>query len=535
MPPKKPKKTKEELEAERLAEEAEAAKQAAIAAKKAAEEESKRKIEEAKLAEERRVTRAAEVSRLEEEYAKYLELLKDKQAQRQAESALQVCADETHTLAKFFFPYPARFCFYFYTPLQKSRFEWEKFRDPTDQPDASSERDMNTFLSIMLETKCESMTEMLGIVKNIEGIASAAEDSWFESFARKDVEAQARLHAYLGEFNSLVLEKIDQATASFLHSIKNHLNAKLELEVEELARGVSIGMWGSLQEGSTTRPARKSVQLEKMGLQFDIPKQVLQQNPFVHRVVKIPFDMFSGGAYAPIPTTNKLVLSDLLYIDILIPPALPYLLRAKKWLIQDSSEGEHGLRKVSYPSSVPCKFYIKVPEDLIMSDDVKVALWNSDSKEWAEDAVTDFQYSESTRLVQFLMSTVGMLAFVRNRNADFPYKRWSLGPARNSNDAVSEQRARFTLNTQRFEVVIDIVGSSCCLAKSFNKSVNSLVGVKMPPGVLLGKLQKRGVCIMPVDADLAAINSTLPEPLQVKVCPFKLFLHPCIFASRHLN
>ena len=91
MPPKKPKKTKEELEAERLAEEAEAAKQAAIAAKKAAEEESKRKIEEAKLAEERRVTRAAEVSRLEEEYAKYLELLKDKQAQRQAESALQVC------------------------------------------------------------------------------------------------------------------------------------------------------------------------------------------------------------------------------------------------------------------------------------------------------------------------------------------------------------------------------------------------------------------------------------------------------------
>ena len=88
MGPKK--KTKEELEAERLLEEAEAAKQAAIAAKKAAELEEKRRLEELRLAEERRVLRAAEVARLDEEYNKYLDRLKDKQAQRLAEQALLV-------------------------------------------------------------------------------------------------------------------------------------------------------------------------------------------------------------------------------------------------------------------------------------------------------------------------------------------------------------------------------------------------------------------------------------------------------------
>jgi len=379
---------------------------------------------------------------------------------------------------------------------------------------------MNTFLSIMAETKAESMSEMLGVVGNIERIAQAAEESWCNSFAKKDYAAQSRLHTYLGEFASLILDKVDQATAHLLHFVENHLNTKLELEIEESTNGVFVGMWASLQEGSSMRPGRKSVQLEKMGLQLDIPKQVLQQNPFVHRVVKVPIDMFTAGAYAHAPTSSKLLLSDLYYVDIIVPPPLPFSLRAKKWLIRDSTDGEHSLRKISYPSSVPCKFFIKVPEEVIMSDDVKVALWNPDTKEWAEDAVSDFQYSESTRLVQFLMSTVGLLAFVRSRTIDFPFKRWSLGPMRSSNSsdgAVPEQRARFTLHTQRFEVVIDVTGTSCCLAKAFNKAVTNLVGVKMAPGVLLGKLQKRGVCILPTDADLASINSTLPEPLVVKV------------------
>jgi hypothetical protein len=382
---------------------------------------------------------------------------------------------------------------------------------------------MNTFISLTMETKVETMSEMLDLVKRIQQLAAAVEDTWSDSYAKKDASAQAYAQSCLAEFSNLITEKVDQATVGYLHTVESQLNAKLELEVEECMSGVCVGMWGSLQEAGSLRPVRKAVQLEKMGLQLDIPKQVLQQSPFVHRVVKIPIDPFSLEAYTPSSSSHssnnphKLVLSDLIVIDILIPPPLPYSLRAKKWLIRDSGDAANSLRKSLYPSSVPCKVFIKVPDDLIMTDDVKVALWNPDMKEWVEDALTDFQYSESTRLVQFLMATTGAVAFVGSRLVDFPYKRWSLTPIRNSNDAVQEQRAQFTVQTQRFEVVIDIVGTQCSLAKAFNRSVASLVGVPMSPGVLLRTLQKRGVNLAPVDADLEALSEKNGIPIPSKV------------------
>ena len=86
----KPKKSKEEIEAEKAAEEAERAKQAAVAAKQAAIAAEKARLEELRLAEERRVQRQAEFVRLGEELAVYQDKLRDRQAARAAEDALLV-------------------------------------------------------------------------------------------------------------------------------------------------------------------------------------------------------------------------------------------------------------------------------------------------------------------------------------------------------------------------------------------------------------------------------------------------------------
>jgi len=90
MAPKKAKKTKEELEAERLAEEAERAKQDAIEKKKQAELEEKRRQEEIRVAAERKALRAAELARLGEEYSAYEDALKESRAQQIADDALEV-------------------------------------------------------------------------------------------------------------------------------------------------------------------------------------------------------------------------------------------------------------------------------------------------------------------------------------------------------------------------------------------------------------------------------------------------------------
>jgi hypothetical protein len=234
--------------------------------------------------------------------------------------------------------------------------------------------------------------------------------------------------------------------------------------------------------------------------------------------------------------------------------------------MRNKSASATKLRKAVYPSSVPSRVQLKIPEDVIMTDDMRVAVWNEEQKEWVEDAISDYQYNETTRTVQFYITTVGILALVKKRVVDLPYKKWSLTPvlskpinaliaaklrvsdpselnaaklelpsptsteaseegksgdtASTSGDAAVvalpsvsnvpststtffEQYARLTIHTQKLEIVIDIAGSSCKLVKPVTPVFADLLNVNMNPGTLLRRLQRKGVNILPNAVDLA--------------------------------
>jgi len=495
----KPKKTKAELDAEREAKEEEERKAAEAEAKRAAIEAEKRRVEAERLAAERKAFREAELARLAEEKAVYLDRLRDRQTQRAAEDA-----------------------------VERSRQEWERYREPTDVPDAASERDMNTFSTLMNEAQANDMAESLELVRRVERVAKAVEDVWSDSLAKQNLAAQTTAHSQLGQFSHLIMDKFDAAAARLLGYVDNHLNDKAEINVEEVVDEAGMGMWGSFAEMRPTYN-KKQINFNKLGVQWDVVKQILQQDTrFVHRVVRLPIDTQSMAAYnftsssmatavtaaATVGQTSKYVLGPMFYIDILIPPPQAFQLRAKKWLIRDKSSASQSAKRSAYPSSVPCRLYIEVPTNVIMSDDVRFALWNPETKDWTDEGITDYQYSDSNRIVQFLFANVGILALVKDRRIEFPYKRWSLVPTRSVTAAagggagaknVYEQQARFTIATQRHEVVIDIKGCMCSLARAFSRAVADLVGVEMTPGSLLNKLQRRGVNLLPSELDTAAL------------------------------
>lgn len=95
---KKPKKTKAELEEERLAAEEEARKQKIIDDKRRAEEAERARLEALRVAAERKAFREAEVQRLAEEYAELSELLSDRTNQMHAEQIAEVCTQPRCTL-----------------------------------------------------------------------------------------------------------------------------------------------------------------------------------------------------------------------------------------------------------------------------------------------------------------------------------------------------------------------------------------------------------------------------------------------------
>lgn len=374
--------------------------------------------------------------------------------------------------------------------------EWLTYKDPTDQTDASIEKDMNTFMSITKAAAVSEMKDTLELIKSVEVVVKSVEDVWSESLAKGDEMSRRRCLSNLRVLQDIMLEKIDTATVRLLKFADSMLNDKQELNVEEHADRFSVGFWSSY---SDMRPIRKSVQLEKMGIQLDIPKQLLSQNEkFIYRLIRIPVSPYNHEAYDSASSTidaskrSKYVLGGLIQFDILSPAPPPFPIRAKKWIIRDQSAASANLKKNNYPSSVASRMCLKVPIDIVMSEDVRVGVWDEEGQDWHEDGITDLQYIEETRTLQFYITTVGTIALLKSRVADMPYKQWTMGPSLNlalgaellkmggselQQDpalyvapssvypALYERQARLTLETQKIEVVIDVVHSLCRLVK----------------------------------------------------------------------
>jgi Cancer susceptibility candidate 1 N-terminus len=398
---------------------------------------------------------------------------------------------------------------------------------------------MNTFLSLTSDIHLTDMVETMEFVRKMEAVANSVQAVYSNSLADGNIQMQSRSSGYIQQILNMINQKIDSATAHMLRFVDQHVNEKSEIFVEESANQISMGIWASY---SDVRLIRKSIQFEKMGIQLDIPKQILNQDArYVHRILRIPIDSSAAADLIGLSLTGtkalkrskKRVLGDVIQIDIILPPPQAFTIRAKKWTVRDNSAAAFMVQRSPYPSSVGSRCYFKVPIDVVMSDDVRIGLWDSENKDWTKEGLSDFQYSESTRMAQFHIAAVGTIALVRDRVWELPYKGWSLRATRDVNEEINvdvavmssgeqsmvyevggkhfEQQACFTLNTANHELVINIVGTYCVLEGPKRTEFSDLLGVPLSPGLLLTKLQMRGVNLLPTDEDLACVEGIVPK------------------------
>lgn len=417
---------------------------------------------------------------------------------------------------------------------------------------------MNTFITLTREAQVQEIKEAIEWIKKIEKVSLAVEDVWSDSLAKNDEAMKEKSYKNIVVLREMILEKIDQATIPLVRFADRYLNDRQELNIEEVATNVGIGIWASYND---IRPIRKSVQLEQLGIQVDIPKQLLQQNErFVYRLLRVPLVSYNFEAYrlSQTPSLNvfedeeikkafaaraKYVVGDIIHFDMLHSPSSAHHIRAKKWVLRDSSQHSNAIRKAVYPSSVACRMFLKIPETVLLSDDLRIAVWDDHAKDWVEDGITDYQYSESTRIVQFYITTVGMIALVKRRYSDMPLKSWSLFPVltkpiheymqftanntlgssaisltelekqgylRNttssmvvSNTPITfEKHARLVLTTQTLTALtIDIIDAKCYFISPTTPVFQDLLGKPFSPGCLLKRLQRKGINLLPILTD----------------------------------
>jgi hypothetical protein len=241
-------------------------------------------------------------------------------------------------------------------------------------------------------------------------------------------------------------------------------------------------------------------------------------------------------------------VGDLIEFDILISPPREFLLRAKKWVIRDHSTNSMKIRKASYPSSVPCRMYIKVPDTVLFGDDLRIAVWSEELKDWTEDGITDYSYNENNRMIQFLIATVGTLALIRKRNIHLPMKQWSIYPVlskpinslvdslnnpaaggtftspliklptNNNKDADSflpptyEKHCRLVIEYLKEEIHIDVIQNNCYLIKPDSPVYQDLIGKPLSAGILLRKLQTKGINLLALPFDFYEVTNSYSHP-----------------------
>lgn len=466
--------------------------------KRLAEEQRQRELEEAKLKAHLKAVREEEFARLTEELKERVLIKQKSEVRLKKEMAVQA-----------------------------AEAEWAKFREALDEVDSSNERELNTFCALCAETTINSLADSIDLIRRIETVATTVRNRWSDCLADGDAEGQSRCLSYLTHFSKTVTELIDRGTACYLRNPppapverggSSHGAGEKDIHVEEIASNVMVAMWASL----TDRPGnRKSVQFEKLGVQLDIPKQVFAAGKLVHRVARMSMETFNLHPYGPAPadaapasgertpsmyTSNKIVVGDLYVMEILFPQKESHTIVSRKWVMKDNSAASFAIQRSQYPSSVACRCFLKVPDTVVMSNDVRIAVWNEEGREWVEDGIAEYQYSESTRTVQFHLTCVGTFALVKNRTVDLPYKRWAITPHRDlsqsgGGSSLSGKLARLSVTVGAVDLTIGVSNSKCHLAKTNSKALLDLMNVHMTPGVLLTLLQNRGVNLLPCALD----------------------------------
>jgi hypothetical protein len=384
---------------------------------------------------------------------------------------------------------------------------------------------MNTFLSLVSEAETNDFPSTLALLGRIEGAAKSIVDYMNECIVTGDAQKLSKSRTYLTAFHDLMITKLDAATNRILRFVENHLSEKMELQFEEGNDQFCVGLYGAFAEA---RLPRKNVIFEKMGTQLDLNKQITQHEiRFIVRITRMPIDRFSSAIYdahcagrsADLIESNKYVIGNIFTVELLYPPPAPVTVRARNWVIRDCSGFALSLRRAIYPSSVGTKFTIKVPENIIVNESVRIAVWKEETNTWSEEGTSMFEYLEAERKMSIYTVELGQFALIRDRNYDLPFKRWTLAPFRDpqAGSGLNEKTARLSFQTQHHELVIEILSAQCRLVRINSSAFEDIIGVKMSAGILLFTLQKRGLNLMYHSGEVAGV-STKVSVIKVGLC-----------------
>ncbi|GMH83327.1 hypothetical protein TrST_g4346 [Triparma strigata] len=476
-PKKKGKKSKAEIEAEKLAAEQEAIKAAEAAEKKriadelAAEEAAKKKKED------HIEYRTMELDRLKKSYEDMLPIIEARVAKLEMNKK-QIADSE----------------------------EWAAFTACSYRP-RITESELNTYITETNDRPEMSLTESLECLNYTESIIEDLNSRVIKMKSEEVVDEGkiAALQAFVPKMREMCIAKLDKATVNILQNADKHLKGGGEgkakkVEMCERSGNIKVGMWVNLIRKDKFRFLDLDFK-EKLGMLITLPKQFASLEVAV-RGVHFPYNQISARF-----GTKDLVLGGVFQFDIIHLP--PMSKKVKGWVMRKMTEEGSRVCKSNWPignadgviskAAAKIKCCITLPEGLVVDEDLSVKWFHPVDGRWTTEPIEETEYNMETRELRFTTVSTGSIAVVQDRLTDLCYKSWSLSPFMIPGGGGC---VNYSIITPRFVVTIEASSDGLCrLTSPDHPALAELRAKRLSPGDILYALKSAGINLLPVDSD----------------------------------
>lgn len=384
---------------------------------------------------------------------------------------------------------------------------WERFLRCAHTPHPLERVQVNTFLARMAEASdtddlheafvgCEDCRGMvLEARQELLAARLAGNDGWASTLA-KDMQA---LYATINM-------RIDRATAHVLHHGDEFANERNEIQLGRVHGSFKWAVWVN----TSKNPRLKQVEMPQVGAVVEIPKQIALAN------IALRLQHRLGGACDEffVRATNEwmavggVVLPDLLAL----PPAAK---KVRTWTLRQVTPLASNVQRVPYPippaGADPLTWqseedppplgitYPLPPDTLLLQGPLQAGWWDEATCSWSTAGISDVSYDPSSGLASFHTTHLAPLALLTSRCRLLPYASWYIRPTGGKNGS----SAALTLSCKELDekIVFEVTSTGVALKAPTWPQLASLVGVEMPPLELLTALSDRGLHLLPEDRD----------------------------------
>ena len=310
------------------------------------------------------------------------------------------------------------------------------------------------------------------------------------------------LNEFQPQISSTLREKVKQVTnkilaKSYKHSSYTVLDRDKDCHFYISASDKS-GIVIFELKGKKQNKFRKDTLLNELGLSLDFPKPLTLQKDIVVRICKLSYDIYSYERYCG-KNCNFISLGFIYIVELVVRSTV-----AKKLNGITICQSLEDMTMPMTGHTGTFKYQLLVPKQIIISDKTKIGVWDDEKKHWSENKTSHTKFDMDKKLFTFHTSSpCSTIALIQPKTVDFPYKKWCIRPIPDSScicqniSCMSENIVEYLLHTPRFEILFIVRGATCKLLSPKIPQLEHIIDKELEPSLLLSMMSESGIHLLP--------------------------------------